>query len=201
MAQPVTLDTTQLARLLDITPRRVDQLAADGILVRARDETGHSLRGRWEMIPNVHAYIKHLRGQARLDDASDASFVSHRNSKLRAEAEMAELRLRELKGELLRRDDVDFWISNALTAFKSRIQAIASRISRLLLGKTKFKEVFDIITTETDLALDELSQMDSAQFSVASRKFLAGQGQSNGQMAHYEDKSNDDDAIAGGFAE
>lgn len=199
-AAAVTLDTSQLARLLDITPRRVQQLAADGIIARARDETGRELSGRWEMIPAVHGYIKHLRGQARLDDASDATFVSLRNTRLRAESEMADLRLGQLKGTLLRRDDVDFWISNTLTAFKSRIQAIAPRLARLILGKKNFKEVYNTIKTETDLALTELSQLNSRNFERESKAFLADQGADLDQLnGTDEDKSNEDN-VAGGFA-
>lgn len=200
--QAVTLDTAQLARLLDITPRHIQRLAADSVLVRARDETGRALQGRWEMIPNVHGYIKHLRGQARLDDSGDATFVGLRNSRLRSEAEMAALRLNQLKGELLRRDDVDFWIGNALTAFKSRVQSIAARVSRLLVGQTNFRVIFDTISTETNLALNELSQLNSSQFSAQSEAFLAAQGadraQLNGQETQDED-TGEQDAVAGGF--
>lgn len=197
----VTLDTTQLARLLDITPRRVNQLAGDGILTRARDEVGKELSGRWEMVPNVHAYIKHLRGQARLDDESNATFVSLRNSRLASEAEMADLRLRELKGELLRRDDVDFWISNTLTAFKARIQAIAARISGRLRGKTKFKEIYATIKTETDLALEELSNLNSREFDRQRKAFLLEQGVDEEKLNGQNEDTSDKDERAGGFSD
>jgi hypothetical protein len=37
------LDTTQVAKLIDVTPRWVRKLTADGVLTRARDANGEEL--------------------------------------------------------------------------------------------------------------------------------------------------------------
>ena len=78
MARTVTLDTAQLARFLDITPRHVFRLTNDGVLVRARDEAGNELRGRYELLPNNVSYIRHLRQQGRFDDASESEYQRQR---------------------------------------------------------------------------------------------------------------------------
>jgi len=172
----MTLDTTQLARLLNMTPRQVQRLKAEGVLILARDEFGDEKRGRWEMVPNVHAYIKYLKGYAKLDDASESTRLQLTNKRLAADAEMAVLRLQEYKGTLHRSADVEFVWTQKVTAFKARVQAIASRISRLLVGQTKYPVIFDTITTETDLCLREMSEYDSTNFRDKSEQFLSEQG-------------------------
>jgi len=45
----------EMALFLNMTPRRIQQLTEKGILRRV-------IRGKYELIPNLHGYINHLRG-------------------------------------------------------------------------------------------------------------------------------------------
>jgi hypothetical protein len=71
--------------------------------------------------------------------------------------------------------NVEFWIVHAFTAFKSRIQSIASRVTRVVLEQTNFQVVHDAIATETDLALNELSNFKVRSSHDQSETFLAGE--------------------------
>jgi hypothetical protein len=54
-----THPTEMIAKFLLLTPRRVQQLTAEGVLTRARDlETGEFLRDRYSLIETTHAYIR-----------------------------------------------------------------------------------------------------------------------------------------------
>jgi len=174
--RPTTLDTTQLAKLTDISPGHVRKLAGEGIFERARDEAGKEIVGRWEMLKNNHAYIHHLRQQARWDDSSETRRAILTNRKIAAEAELAELRLRREKGELHGRDDVEFYVTNMITRFKSRIQAIPSRTSRLLQGQTDQRKIRKILEAELELALRELSVPDSKTFARIHEAHMTEQG-------------------------
>ena len=176
MADRTTLDTTQMARLIDVGPRHVRKLTVEGILNRARDEYGDEIQGRYEMVPNNHAYIHYLRKQGRLDEFSDAKRAMLGNRKMAADAEMAELRLHELKGDLHRSDDVEFIWSNKMTRIKARIQAIPSRTARQLVGKTDYREIHEILTAEVQLVLRECSGYSSAEFKDAAEAYLDAQG-------------------------
>ena len=175
MAERTTLDTTQLARLIDVGERHVRKLTMDGILFKARDELGEEMRGRYEMVPNNHAYIHYLRKQARWDDTSDMRRLSLTNRKLASDAEIGELRLLEMKGALHRSDDVEFLWTNKLTRIKGRIQAIPSRCARQLVGKTDFKEIHEILTAEVEMTLRECAGYNSAEFRTASETYLDAQ--------------------------
>jgi hypothetical protein len=181
-----TINTTQLARLLLMTPRNVQRLVGDGILARAADDDGVELRGRFEMVPNVQAYIKHLLARREHDAPSESRWMTLRNQRMAAEGALADLRLQELRGKLHRSDDVEFAVTTMITACRSRLLSIPSRIARSLLGKRSFKEIYDIIYKEIELALRELTGYDPKKFAGKSDKFLAQNG------AGGNDDDNDD---------
>jgi hypothetical protein len=117
------IDTSQLAKLVDTSPRWEQKLTNDGILNRARDADGAELRGRYNLLA-VRDYCRYLKSLARLDDASEARHQALRNEKLAAKTEMAHMNLAERKGELHDARDVEFIMNNMLTYFKQRVLSI-----------------------------------------------------------------------------
>ena len=187
MVRVTTVDRTQFSKLVGITPRHVNRLESDGVLVRARNEDGKELRGRYELAANILAYCNYLRSQAKLDDMSESKYIQLRNRKMAADSEQSELKLAIFKNTLHRSDDVEFWVTSMLTAFKSRVLAIPSRIARLLIGQTKFQVIYDIIMTEIELCLRELVAYDPAAFAARSKAFLYEQGvEPSGSNGHKE---------------
>jgi hypothetical protein len=175
-AKPTTIDQTQLAKLLDLTPRHIRRLVGDGVLQRARDVDGKELFQRYELVHNVRAYIQYLRTQARLDDASQSKWVLLRNQKMEADSETAVLKLNLFKNTLHRADDVEFILTNMFTALKSRLLAIPSRVTRLLIGQTSFQVIYDLVYGEIELALRELSAPTPQLFARQNVAYLASQG-------------------------
>jgi hypothetical protein len=173
MAQ--NLDTTTLAKLLDITPRHVRNLTNDGVLSRARDEDGNEIAGRYNLL-SVRDYCRYLKGLSKLDDASQSRWTALRNQRLSNEVEMSNLRLRQYKGQLHEASDVEFVMTNMLTFFKQRVLAIPSRIARKLVGLKKFSEIYDVIMGEIVLCLRELSGYDPQMFAQQTAARLAEQG-------------------------
>lgn len=169
-----TATTTQLAKIILLSERRIQQLVRAGILKHAFDEdSGRELRGRFHAIPNVQNYIRYLRQEFGSEDISETRFLDARSRRMAAMASAEELRLAVLRKELHRGEDVEFFMSNRDTAIRARILAISSRITRLLVGKTDPVEIRSIIDAETFAVLDELSSYDPTQFSQASEEYLA----------------------------
>jgi len=127
-------------------------------------------------VANVIAYIQYLRFQARLDDASESKYVMLRNQRMAAESETAELKLAIFKKKLHRDDDVEFILTNMLTAMKSRLLAVPARTTRLVLGQTNFQVIYDLIMSEIELALRELADYSPAMFARQNSAYLASQG-------------------------
>jgi hypothetical protein len=178
----LTADTTQLAKFLDITPRWVRHLKAEGILKLARDADGKELKGRYELLANNIAYIRHLREQAKLGDTSQAEFNLHRNRRVAADAERAELELKLFKGSVHRADDVEVVLTTRITAAKSRILAIAPRVTRTILGETDFQTVHDKIYAECESACNEIAGLSRKDFRKQTEEYLRKQAsQCNGE--------------------
>src|SRR6516162_2276490 len=168
------IDTSQLAKLCDTSPRWVRKLTSDGVLTRARDAEGEELRGRYNLLA-VRDYCRYLRSLARLDDASEARHLALKNEKLAAETEMAHMNLAERKGQLHDARDVEFIMNNMLTYFKQRVLSIPSRVARLCVGKT-FRDIFDLLSTEIELCLRELSSYDRSRFAAQRAEYLEARG-------------------------
>jgi len=58
-------------------------------------------------------------------------------------AETEELRAAELKRKLHRTEDIEFIFTNIFTSIRSKLLAIPSRLTRLIIGKTVFQEIYD----------------------------------------------------------
>src|SRR5262245_13723431 len=127
MPRRQTLTVQQLAKIIRVTPRYVQKLTTDGILRRAYDEDGKELRGRYSLL-SIGDYCDYLRSLAHVDDASQQNWEASRNVRAAADAEMAQLRLKEYKGELHEGRHIDFIWTNMLTYFKQRLLAIPSRV-------------------------------------------------------------------------
>jgi hypothetical protein len=149
---------------------------ADGVLTRATDDDGNELRGRFEMVANVQAYIRHIEARRQFDAPGESEYVRLRNERMAREGELSALRLDEIRGKLHRSDDVEFAVTSMITACRSRLLSIPSRITRQLIGKRSFKEIYGVIYNEIVLALRELSGYDARKFSRQSEEFLKRNG-------------------------
>jgi phage terminase Nu1 subunit (DNA packaging protein) len=89
MASPATHSLDTISKLLDLTPRRVQQLSKEGVIPKLD-------RGRYELVPAVRGYIRYLK--ERSINPGVVSFDEVRARKTAAEAEMAELELATAQG-------------------------------------------------------------------------------------------------------
>lgn len=200
------LGVEQLSLLLDLSPRHVARLTESGVLKRAVNAEGKVIKPlQYELISNNRSYIAYLREAARLDDAGQTLYTQLRNKKMGAEAEKATLDLKLYKQKLHKAEDIEFVLTTMFTSLKSRLLAIPSRVTRVLMGRTVFQEIYSIIYTEIELALRELSEYDPNAFARASEDHLAFSGAAapsngNGNGNHHQ-SDEDAEAAADTFSE
>ena len=92
--------TATIAKLFELDERRVQQLAKAGVLPAASTRPY-----KFDLLPTIKAYIKHLREKANGKEAKTADTAKAEADKLRAEADLkqskakiAEMQLKELEG-------------------------------------------------------------------------------------------------------
>jgi phage terminase Nu1 subunit (DNA packaging protein) len=174
MPRARTIATNDLARIIDVTPSYIRKLTAQGIIRRARGADGEEIRGRYNLLA-VRDYIRYLRSLLREDDEGEQRYSALRNQRLAKEAEMSQLRLRQMKGELHHASDVEFCMTNMCTYFKQGVLAIPSHVARVCVGK-KFRQIYELLTTEIELVLRTLSGYDPAMFAAQRAEYLASKG-------------------------
>jgi phage terminase Nu1 subunit (DNA packaging protein) len=175
----LTVNRAELAKCLNIAVRTVAYLKANGVLTLARDREGKPLRGRYELQRNFTAYIQYLQDQHK---AGDGEFEREklRNRKLMAETDIAELTARELRGELLRGEDVLFVLNSRITGARAQLLAIPSRVSRLLIGETDHRRIHEILRDEIEAALRNISELREGDLRKQRRKHVRALSANNG---------------------
>lgn len=148
--------TKQLAEILNLSPRRVQQLAEEGVLVK-------SSRGKYKAVESIQNFIRQL-SKEQSSKASGVDYFDERALHEKAKREKAQLELAVMKGELHRSEDVEFVMNDMIAAFRSRILAIPSKLAPQLAGKTDIPMIQQLLSLETNEALTELSNYDPAAF-------------------------------------
>jgi hypothetical protein len=103
-----TVDTAEVARFLLLSPHRVRQLAAEGVLEKAVDErTGEPLRGRFNLLTTVNSYVRYLRSKLAGRAGAADEYTLARARRMSALADIEQLRLKRIHGKLHRAEDVE----------------------------------------------------------------------------------------------
>lgn len=114
------LKTAELALLLGLTTRRVNQLAEEGLLVRS----GH---GEFDGPGSIQAYVAHAANRGK--DKEAALDAERETARLRKEqADTQELKNAKLRKELLPVEEVSRVWSEQVSSIRSGLLAVVSRV-------------------------------------------------------------------------
>jgi phage terminase Nu1 subunit (DNA packaging protein) len=151
--------TEIMAKLFELDPRRVQQLAKEGILPAASQRSY-----KFDLLPTVKAYIRYLRDRANGKEAKTADTVKAEADKLRAEADLkqskakiAELQLKELEGKMHRSEDVEAMTNDLVYTARSMIMALPGRLAMDVVQAGSANEASALIRTECYKILNELA--------------------------------------------
>ena len=144
--------TTELAAVLGISARRVQQLAQDGILDTVE-------RGKFELGAAVQAYIRFLGRDAMTEDdkkLESAKRKAEATLKL-SKAKIAKAQADELSGQMHRSEDVEALTNDLVYTARSMIMALPGRLAMDVVQAGSANEASTLIRTECYKILDELA--------------------------------------------
>lgn len=151
--------TEIMAKLFELDPRRVQQLAKEGVLPAASQRPY-----KFDLLPTVKAYIRYLRDRANGKEAKTADTVKAEADKLRAEADLkqskakiAELQLKELEGKMHRSEDVEAMTNDLVYTTRSMIMALPGRLAMDVVQAGSANEASALIRAECYKILNELA--------------------------------------------
>ena len=151
--------TEIMAKLFELDPRRVQQLAKEGVLPASSQRPY-----KFDLLPTVKAYIRYLRDRANGKEAKTADTVKAEADKLRAEADLkqskakiAELQLKELEGKMHRSEDVEAMTNDLVYTARSMIMALPGRLAMDVVQTGSANEASALIRAECYKILNELA--------------------------------------------
>ena len=92
------------------------------------------------------------------EEDTDTGYWKSRARRERAEAELAELKLRELQGQLVRADEWAAALAKRAAAFRDGLQQVPFRLSSQLAAETDAARVHALIEAELRQVMSQLTQ-------------------------------------------
>lgn len=146
-----------IAKIFGVSTRRVEQLKTEGVI------RGQGKPTKYDLLPTIQAYIRYLSDKAngREKKETDAQLETEKLTAEKrikmAKAEMAELELKELKGELHRADDVEAITTDHVMFVRSMLMALPGKLAVDLAAIQSAPEAADRIKREVYGILEQLA--------------------------------------------
>lgn len=176
--------TSELAQVLGISDRRIQQLAREGILSPIS-------RGRFRLCDAVQAYIRFLGhatpGKGQVDLKAERAMLT------KAKRELAEIELAIARGEVHRSEDVEVVMNDMLSAFRSRILAVPVKTAPRLLAQTDMNTIQNILKADIYEALSELANYNPETFHKRNKEYLLSKAMQGDQYKGGKGRSEKED--------
>lgn len=169
--KPDLRGTQTIAKLFGVTTRRIQQLTEDGVL------TAQGKPHKYDLVPTIQAYIRYLSDKAygrekkeAISDLSEAKLDAEARYRA-AKADMEELRLKEMQGELHNAEDVEGIVTAHVMQVRSLMMAMPGKLAVDCAVLTSAPAVAARITEEVHSVLEQLANFEynPAEYQQAAR--------------------------------
>jgi phage terminase Nu1 subunit (DNA packaging protein) len=142
-----------IAKLLDLSERRVQQLSREGVIPKAE-------RGQYDLIGSVRGYVRYLREQAARAQAGAPDYAAERARFIRARADLSEMEAEEKRRSLIAADQIEAaWIA-VLALLRTRLLALPDRLAPQVFDQSTVGDTRNLIRAAIREVLDDLAQPD-----------------------------------------
>ncbi|MCX4265318.1 MAG: hypothetical protein OSJ64_00645 [Firmicutes bacterium] len=143
-----------VARFLDLSERRVRQLRDEKVIEEYSP-------GLYDLMATNRRYINYLR-QRNPESEQGIDYQTERAKLVRVKRQNAELDLQLKENKLHSSEDIEKVMGSMLTNFKARLMAVPAKLAPVLSRKSQKAEVFTILKSAIDEALNELADFGAA---------------------------------------
>ena len=147
--QPIAV----IAKLLDLSERRVQQLSREGVIPKAT-------RGQYDLIGSVRGYVRYLRDQAVNAQAGAPDYAVERARYIRARADLVEMEASQRRGALIAADDIETAWVKVLALLRTRVLALPDRLAPQVHIAASLAETRDLLSINLRDALEDLANSD-----------------------------------------
>lgn len=169
---------TTLANTFNLTPRRIQQLVAEGTIPKAD-------KGKYNLQECSHGYVTFLQNREADNEDETHDAAVERARLLKAQADKTELEVKAMNGEMVPAEQVEMLWSSLVAAFRARMLALPIRLAHRVMSLKTYPEVEGCLREHVYEALDELSRNDPEQYSIIASE---ESGEPGGTAAEPEDQ-------------
>lgn len=157
--KPRIVGIKQLAPILNLQMRRIQQLVQEGLPKK--------LRGKYDQDVCVGWYIRYLQAlvekKAIVGEGGEV-FKNEREERLRllrADADLREIELARERGQLVAIEDVEHEMTDLILVTKARVLAVGARVAPELVGETSRVMIQAVIEKAHKEALSHLAKKEA----------------------------------------
>lgn len=144
-----------VAKALDLTSRRIQQLVKDGILPTP-------VKGNYDLSACIRAYEKYMHERQITKSSKHSDLTAEKLRLLRAQADKAEFEMQVLEGKYIAVNEIDQIWSGLVIAFRTKMLALPNNVARQLMTlENDFNAIVKLLQDEIHQALTELSNYRS----------------------------------------
>lgn len=142
-----------IAKLLDLSERRVQQLSREGIIPKAT-------RGQYDLVGSVRGYVQYLRDQAVSAQAGAPDYAAERARYIRARADLVEMDAAQRRGALIAVEDIEAAWVKVLVLLRTRILALPDRLAPEVHAAGSLANTRNLLSASLRAALEDLANSD-----------------------------------------
>lgn len=157
----ITVNSATLEKILQVSDRRIRQLAEENIIVRVS-------KGRYRLMESISNYILTLKvsmeaGNSQSVDG-ELNLDEEKAIHERVKRHISELKLKTMQGELHKSEDVERVMTDMLVSIKSKLLSMPSKLSPMLVSRTDIDFIKRTINSEVLEVLNELKDYNAKDF-------------------------------------
>ena len=150
----LTTSQYNLSKALGLTPQRVNQLIDEGVVIR--DEGDKS--GGVMLFDSLKNYFS-----SKVKNADGLDYWDEKAKHEKVKRETSELKLKKLDGSVYDAKTVELAMTEQLVTLRTKLLGLPVKLTPQLEGKKK-NEIYDLMTSEIEDILNELSEYDPKMF-------------------------------------
>ena len=155
-----TLD--QVSKVLDLTPRRINQLAKEGL--------PRESRGEYDLVKCVRWYIAHLRKQLADARHGTETEVQGRARLVSITADLRAIDLAERRAEMIRIDDAQNIMDPVFIAMRMKLLAFPKKVGSILGNTENARQILILLNEAIRENLNDLATVPEQLEELARKK-------------------------------
>ncbi|MFJ7954634.1 hypothetical protein ACIQZG_24360 [Lysinibacillus sp. NPDC096418] len=145
----IVINTTAIAKMFNLTERRVRQLVEEGVISRVWD-------GCFDLIDTVSKYFTFLK--------LSAEGIGEKWLHEKVKREKAEIELAHIKKEMHCSEEVEKVLNHMVMAFRSKALSLPTKVALMLINRDDPKHIEALLEQNIHETLQELASYDPSMF-------------------------------------